>query len=82
MADRAAFVQLAEVLPAAPEVDYLVRRGTGQLTVKGPHPQPALIGSVIVNSAAYAAEIAIQREEYQDHLSTIERFRDMGCNGG
>ena len=58
VADRAAFVQLAETLPAAAEVDYLVRRGTDQVTVKGPHPQPALIGSVMMNSAAYAAEIA------------------------
>ena len=57
VADRAAFLQLADALPAAPEVDYLVQRGDGQVTVKGPHPLPALIGSVIVNSAAYAAEI-------------------------
>ena len=57
VAGRAAFRQLAETLPAAPEVDYLVQRGADQVTVKGPHPQPALIGSVIMNSAAYAADI-------------------------
>jgi regulator of sigma E protease len=55
--DRAAFLAHAETLPAAPEVDYLVQRGEDQLTVKGPHPQPALIGSVMMNSAAYQAEI-------------------------
>jgi len=26
--------------------------------------------------AAYDAEIAVEREEYQDHLNTIERFRN------
>ena len=57
VADRVAFFQLAETLPAAPSVDYLVQRGDAQLNVQGPHPQPALIGSILLNSAAYAAEI-------------------------
>lgn len=45
--------EVAEDLPSAPALDYLIRRGGEELTVQGPQPFPPIVGSVSPNSAAW-----------------------------
>ena len=45
-------------LPLQPVLQYTVQRGNETLTVDGPYPQPALVGSVAPQSAAIEAGLA------------------------
>ena len=53
--DLEAFSTVAAALPAVPVIDYGIRRGADTITVKGPHPYPALISMVLLRSAAMDA---------------------------
>ena len=46
-------------LPDEPVLDWTVERDGGALTVPGPHPYPALIGSVQPRSPAMAADLRV-----------------------
>ncbi|RVV99536.1 RIP metalloprotease RseP [Mesobaculum littorinae] len=46
-----------ESLPVAPELDYRVRRGDEELTLRAPYPYPPLVAGVTPQSAAMAADI-------------------------
>ncbi|WP_432256166.1 RIP metalloprotease RseP [Limimaricola sp. AA108-03] len=47
--------RLAEGYPAEPVLDYRVRRDEREMLVRGPYPQPPLVGGVSPRSAADAA---------------------------
>ncbi|MFZ1480542.1 MAG: RIP metalloprotease RseP [Paracoccaceae bacterium] len=54
-ADYEAFSAAVETLPRQPAVEWTVERDGQTVTFTGPHPQPALVGSVTVKSAAVDA---------------------------
>ena len=68
--DLEAFSTAAAALPAIPVIDYGIRRGADTITVKGPHPFPALISMVLIRSAAMDAGLregdVILRADGQD----------------
>lgn len=53
--DLAAFRDAGAALPPDPVIDYTVRRGTEEITLKGPHPYPPLVSMVLIRSAAMDA---------------------------
>jgi regulator of sigma E protease len=53
--DYESFVAAVTALPRTPSVAWTVNRGGEEITFDGPHPQPALVGSVTVKSAAVDA---------------------------
>ena len=53
--DGAAWSTFTEKLPAAPALDYRVRRDGREMTVRGPHPFPAYVYRVAPRSAAMDA---------------------------
>ncbi|WP_309664519.1 RIP metalloprotease RseP [Tabrizicola sp.] len=55
--DLAAFRDATRALPPEPVVDYAIQRGSDQISVKGPHPYPALVSMVLIRSAAMDAGI-------------------------
>lgn len=53
--DYESFVAAMAALPRTPAVQWTVNRDGAEITFDGPHPQPALVGSVTVKSAAVDA---------------------------
>ena len=53
--DLQAFVIAARDLPSAPSVDYTLAREGRDVTITGPNPFPALVGSIALESAAQDA---------------------------
>jgi regulator of sigma E protease len=53
--DYPAFSEAMAGLPRTPSVPWTVLRDGAEITFDGPHPQPALVGSVTVKSAAVDA---------------------------
>jgi regulator of sigma E protease len=53
--DTETFATVLAALPRVAEITYVLRRGDQEITVTGPHPQPPLIQSVQVKSAAIDA---------------------------
>jgi len=53
--DNAAFIAVADALPPAPTVEYVVLRDGSELTVQGPYPFPPLADGVQPTSAAMNA---------------------------
>jgi regulator of sigma E protease len=56
--DLQSFVTTARALPTAATVDYTVARGGSDVTITGPFPFPALVGSIALESAAMDAGLA------------------------
>jgi len=55
--DLDSFITAARALDAAPSVDYTIARAGGTVTIAGPFPFPALVGSIALESAAQDAGI-------------------------
>jgi len=53
--DLQAFVTVARDLPSQPVIDYTLARDGREITIPGPYPFPALIGSIALESAAQDA---------------------------
>ncbi|WP_341213130.1 RIP metalloprotease RseP [uncultured Limimaricola sp.] len=53
--EQGGMARLAEGYPAEPVLDYRVRRDGREMLVRGPYPQPPLVGGVSPRSAADAA---------------------------
>ncbi len=53
--DLPTFGEVGGALPPDPVIDYTVRRGTDEITLRGPHPYPALVSMVLIRSAAMDA---------------------------
>lgn len=53
--DLAAFGEAGSTLPPDPVIDYSVRRGADEISVRGPHPYPPLVAMVLIRSAAMDA---------------------------
>ena len=53
--DLEAFRDVAGKLPAVPAIDYTLLRGGDEIVVKGPHPYPAIVATVLIRSAAIDA---------------------------
>ncbi|MCC5955056.1 MAG: RIP metalloprotease RseP [Natronohydrobacter sp.] len=84
-ATLADFVNSAEQLPAQSVLTYTVERDGRVIDVSGPHPQPALAGSVALKSAARDAQMqpgdvitAINDTE----IATFRELRDMVAASG
>jgi regulator of sigma E protease len=56
--DLTSFVAAARALPATPSVDYTIARNGADITLTGPFPFPALVGSIALESAAMDAGLA------------------------
>ncbi len=56
--DLQGFLTAARALPAAPSVAYTVARAGRDITIDGPYPFPALVGSIALESAAQDAGLA------------------------
>jgi regulator of sigma E protease len=56
--DLQGFFTTARALPSVPAVDYTVTREGRDITISGPHPFPALVGSIALESAAQDAGLA------------------------
>lgn len=56
--DMEAFVTTARALPAAEATDYTIARDGRDITIQGPFPFPAMIGSIALESAAQDAKLA------------------------
>lgn len=79
-ATLADFVNSSEQLPAQSVLTYTVERDGRVMDVTGPHPQPALAGSIALQSAARAAQMqtgdvitAINGTE----IATFRELRDL-----
>ena len=55
--DWISFGEVTNTLKGEARLDYTVRRGSGELTVTGPHPQAPVVGGVQIRSAALDAGI-------------------------
>ena len=55
--DLDSFITAARALDASPSVDYTIARAGGTVTIAGPFPFPALVGSIALESAAQDAGI-------------------------
>ncbi|NRP50835.1 Regulator of sigma-E protease RseP [Aliiroseovarius sp. xm-v-201] len=78
------FYTFATQLPNTPVVEYRLNRDGKKVVVIGPHPFPALIGSVTPKSAAI--EAGLRRDDLIEtvdgnRVATFEGLRDLVVNG-
>lgn len=59
VADMAALGKVIEALPETAPQSWTVQRGDAEITFDGPHPLPALIGSVMAGNAGMAAGLKV-----------------------
>ncbi|MEZ5797451.1 MAG: RIP metalloprotease RseP [Paracoccaceae bacterium] len=85
IADYDGFGDVLENLPRTPSIAWTVLRDGQEITFDGPHPQPALVGSVTVKSAAVDAGLqagdVITRAGGRD-LVTFADLQDVVFNSG
>ena len=84
--DLRAFLTAARDVPSVPTVDYAVLRDGGEITIAGPHPFPALGGSIALESAAQDAGItegdvilAVDgkpMQAFSDLVATVKETKD------
>lgn len=75
--DLTSFAEAARALPSSITVDYTVARDGTEQTVIGPHPFPALVGSIGLQSAAQDAGLDVGDVVLSINEQPVSAFTDL-----
>lgn len=75
--DLSSFATVARALPSSATVDYTISRDSAEQTITGPHPFPALIGSIGLQSAAQDAGLGEGDVVLSINDQPVYAFSDM-----